>query len=125
MKTKEIFFGADKIICKESGNTIEISIKLNGDSRERHIGIVDIDTRILHIRRKKNHLLEKANSYGFNYHIISEAKRFDKVCLSIGLVQYLIPNHVIISDGNFLWFKEQGFEKQIFLSVSIIENFKL
>ena len=104
---------------------VDITLKISGDSkgRERNIGQVDKLERILYISRTRSkHLLQKANSYGFSYRVISESGHFDVVRLTDEHGTYLIPKKTILEKGKFLWFKEQGFERQIFLDIPTIEQ---
>lgn len=122
---KQISLGNCTIICEPNDNTIKLSIRLSNEKGERAIGYINTDDRTLYVRRtEKKHLLRKANSYGFNHYIIKEAKTFDKVCMIIGFNQWLIPNEVILN-GDFLWFKDQGYERQIFLDVDTIEKYRI
>ena len=122
---KEIPLGNCTITCNQTNNVIEMSIRLSGEKRNRAIGHINIDDRTLYVRRsKEKHLLRKANSYGFNHYIIQNATKFDKVCMIVGFNQWLLPNEVILN-GDFLWFKDQGYERQIFLDLDTIEKYRI
>lgn len=118
------------IIPDGDGNEIRVfdktlSLKLKSERRSRRIGVIN-SKRQLYIQRKRDrHLHYKSKSYGFNFSIINAAKKFDSVLLSDEKGRYLIPNKIILEEGKFLYFKQLGFEKQIFLSLEIINNYKL
>lgn len=92
---------------------------------KRLVGELLEGQRVLRVTRKRGkHLLRKANAYGFNHFILSNAKKFDTVLLVDDFGAYRIPRQYILEHGEFLWFKEQGFEKQIFLTLDKIIDFK-
>lgn len=105
--------------------SIVIKLCLHNENREREIGVVNISARMLNMKRvRSQHLLIKSNSYGFNEHILSTATTFDKVFLSDDQESWIIPKEYIIENGRYLFFKEQGFERQVFLSLDKLEQFK-
>ena len=122
--TRETLYGFDKIITQEEGNIIEIKLKLHKEKRSRLVGYIKTDLKTLYIKREKaKHLMRVNNSIGFNYALINDAKRFDKVMLMLDGKNYLIPNEFILQYVSFLHFKEVGFERQIFLKVNEFERF--
>lgn len=117
----------DCFLVAEEKGIIEIKLKLKKEKFARLLGYVKASEKTFYCNRdSKRHLLVKADSYGFNYNLINEAKRFDKVLLCIDKIdKYLIPNDFILSNGSFLWFKNEGFERQIFLKKAEIERFNV
>lgn len=117
----------DSFLVEEQNGIIEIKLKLKKEKFARLLGYVKTSEKTLYCNRdSKKHLLVKADSYGFNYNLLNEAKRFDKVLLCIDKIdKYLIPKEFILSNGSFLWFKTEGFERQIFLKRAEIERFKV
>jgi hypothetical protein len=117
----------DCFLVAEEKGIIEIKLKLKKEKFARLLGYVKTSEKTFYCNRdSKRHLLVKADSYGFNYNLINEAKRFDKVLLCIDKIdKYLIPNDFILSNGSFLWFKNEGFERQIFLKRAEIERFNV
>ena len=108
-------------------NGIDIFIRLREEQHRRMIGRVNFDTRTLHVERDSTkHLLKKANAYGFNYYILKNAQRFDKVVLHETDTgdAFRMEVKFMLSEGEFLFFKEQGFEKQIFLTREWIGHYK-
>jgi len=124
--TKQISDSAgNKIIASNNGDRIKVLLKLNSELRSRLLGYVNIKSKSIKIIRKKEvHLLYKNNSYGFNHTLLADAKTFDKILLKDELNAWKIPTQFILENGKFLFFKEQGFEKQIFISLEQINQFK-
>lgn len=111
-------------VTRESGNVLTIFLKLNNETREREIGKVFLKERILEIKRnREKHLFRKNKSYGFNEHVIKTGKTFDKIQLSDEQNTYLFNKELILTKGSYLHFKDLGFEKQLFLPLSEMENF--
>ena len=113
-------------ITQRTENSILIQLKLANENRVRNIGIVNRHDKFIEIiRDKSRHLFRKGNAYGFNEHLIKTAKTFDNVKLIDGDGVYLLPKSVILEKGRYMFFKEQGFEKQLFLDMDIINGFKI
>jgi hypothetical protein len=109
----------------QSSHSIVIKLCLHNERREREIGVVNIKERTLSIRRlRSKHLLKKSNSYGFNEHVLSTATTFDNVILSDEYETWSIPREFVINNGKYLFFKGQGFERQVFLAIEKIELYK-
>ena len=102
-----------------------LKLALVGETAPRTVGTLDRKKRTLYIKRKRErHLLKKADSYGFCHQIINEGKQFDHVILQDEQGLYKIPREVILEKGSFLWFKNEGFERQLFLSLKEIRKYK-
>lgn len=124
----------DHILTDDVGNklkimrgtrTIIIKLILKGETRERNIGTVDVNKKELLVSRiRSKHLHIKSNSYGFNYYLLSAAKTFNTVRITDGVEQYVVPLKELIDNGKFLYFKQQGFEKQIFVPLAVLEKYK-
>lgn len=111
-------------VTRESGNVLTIFLKLNNETREREIGKVFLKERILEIKRnREKHLFRKNKSYGFNEHVVKTGKTFDKIQLSDEKNTYLFQKELILTKGSYLHFKDLGFERQLFLPLSEMENF--
>lgn len=121
------------MITDNAGNMLyrqgnAIKLKLSSEPHPRKIGRIEEDKKILIIQRDSTkHLFDKINGYGFNYQLLCTATKFNKVLLEIidKKERYLIPIDTILLDGQFLNFKQQGFEIQIFIPLTIINDFKL
>ena len=99
---------------------------LAGHQRPRKIAVFDRTNMALVMTRKSaTHLLVKANAYGFNHHVLQMAETADTVHLSIDSTKYEIPIAFMLEYGSFLHFKKTGFEKQIFLTEAVLEQFKV
>lgn len=110
----------------EKDGYLYITLHLKGKKAGRNIGRVRLADRVLEVNRKRDkHLMLKANAYGFNEYVLREAKRFDKVELKDEYGTYLFSRQLVLDMGKYLHFKEEGFEKQIFLSLNIITNHKI
>lgn len=110
----------------EKDGYLYITLHLKGKKAGRNIGRVRLADRVLEVSRKRGkHLMLKANAYGFNEYVLREAKRFDKIELTDEYGTYLFSRQLVLDMGKYLHFKEEGFEKQIFLSLNIITNHKI
>ena len=110
----------------EKDGFLYITLHLKGKKAGRNIGRVRLADRVLEVSRKRDkHLMLKANAYGFNEYVLREAKKFDKIELTDEYGTYLFSRQLVLDMGKYLHFKEEGFEKQIFLSLNIITNHKI
>lgn len=128
--TGNVLLIENKTVKTKTGkdNIINIYIKLTSERHRRLIGVIVESKRRLHVERSEDvHLLIKANAYGFNYHILSKATKYDNVVIheKNSKEVYLIPRETILDTGKFMFFKQQGFEVQIFLNREIIKNYKV
>lgn len=115
----------NNVIVKNNGARIIVSLKLRSESRSRRIGTINITTKTMVVKRvREKHLFQKNRSYGFNHKILIEAKKFDKVRLTDDHNEWLIPVEFILKNGSFLHFMKEGFEKQIFIQLSVISEFE-
>lgn len=111
----------NKIIVEQSG---KLFLKLNTEKNKRLLGQI-MPARVFKVvRDRERHLFLKNRSYGFNYHILSNAKKFDTILLSDQFEVWKIPITFILENGQFLFFKQQGFEKQIFITLEQLKQFK-
>lgn len=116
----------DGNLLYRQGNAIKLHLK--SEPHPRKIGNINEAEKFLHIVRDSTiHLFHKINGYGFNYTVLNSAKLFTHIKLEIKDKKriYLIPLVEILSQGKFMNFKNEGFELQIFLSLTIIEQFTL
>lgn len=106
----------------------DIYMRLTTERHRRHIGRISNEHRTMLTERiSTKHILTKANAYGFNYHILSNAKKFDKILLYEADLHhlYMLEIKYMLSEGSFLFFKQQGFEKQIFLTREWISHYQI
>jgi hypothetical protein len=114
----------NKIIIIKKGHNITLSLRLSTENRKRLIGNISTLYGTMTVRRvRKKHLHEKSNSYGFNHHILDNAKQFKYIRLCETKNEYLIPKEYILENGKFMYYKGQGFERQIFVSLDELEQF--
>ena len=110
----------------ERDGFLYITLHLKGKKAARNIGRVRLADRVLEVSRKREkHLMLKANAYGFNEYVLREAKKFDRIELTDEYGTYLFSRQLVLDMGRYLHFKEEGFEKQLFLSLNIISNHKI
>ena len=115
----------NNVVIKNNGARIILSLKLRSESRSRRIGTINIGTNTMYVKRvREKHLFQKNRSYGFNYKILIEAKKFDKVRLTDEHNEWLVPVDFILKNGRFLHFMKEGFEKQIFIQLSAMSEFE-
>lgn len=112
----------------EQGNCIYadkgfVYLKLASEQRTRKLAEISLPDDALVMRRDSKHLLRKADSYGFNYELLRNARKCKKVILCLPGFIYEIPISDILERGSFLWFKEVGFERQVFLKQAIIKSY--
>ena len=114
------------VISTEDERTITIQLKLRSEKRRRLIGVVTKSTCVFNVVRKRDkHLHLASMSYGFNYKIIEMAKRFHTIVLTDEDGRYKIPRSFILENPNFIYFKQQGFELQTFVSLAQLEQFRV
>ena len=105
---------------------IKLSLQLSKEKRERTIGEINPELKILYLKRKRDrHLHYKSNSYGFNYHVLSTGQRFNDIVIIDEFGTFKIPKSHLIEKSKFLFFKQKGFERQIFLPLDEMNKFKI
>jgi hypothetical protein len=110
----------------EKDGFLYITLHLKGNKGGRNIGRVRLADRVLEVvRNRDKHLLRKAKSYGFNEYVMRTAKTFDSVELQDDYGTYLVPRQLILNMGSYLHFKDEGFERQLFLPLYIITKHKI
>lgn len=129
--TYRLFFiddeGGNKLQIKQNDKLIILTLLLKGD-KPRRIGAVTKSTRTLTIKRKSSvHIFRKMSlrgGYGFCFYVLNNQTTVDKVNLSDDTgVHWEIPVKDILEKGSFLHFKQQNFEKQIFLSLEQLDEY--
>lgn len=98
------------------GNDSCFYLKLASGVRERKLGQY-VKGRLVVKRNRQKHLFRKNSSYGFNYHLLKETSGIKFVELSDNIDSWLVPKAYILTHGEFLNFKEQGFELQTFITL--------
>ena len=115
----------NNLFAINNGLTIELYTQLKDDDKRRYIGTVDIRMKTLTVKRNRAvHLHRKTNSYAFNFRILETGKTFDRVRIIDHFGSYVVPVTVIMHEGRILNFASQGFEKQVFLNIDVISQYK-
>lgn len=114
------------LLCIHSKTRVRLYLTLSGKRWKRDIGYIDRKSKTLHVLRDRNkHLHWKTNSYGFNHTVLNKTQLFDKVLLKDQEATFRIPKDEILAKGRYLYFSEQGFERQVFLPLSALEPYKV
>lgn len=112
------------VTTKNDGKVIHVFLQLKDDEKEKNIGFITEDDQTFHITRKRDkHLFRKASAYGFNHMVLEKTKRFYNIRLTDEFNVWLIPVKFILGSGFFLNFLEQGFERQIFVTLEQLKKF--
>lgn len=103
-----------------------VYLHLSSETSTRKLGILH-ENRFILYRVRKKHRFNKTDSYGFSYEVISGLKdkaQITSVDLYDDFGMYRIPIEVI-GNGEFLFFQEVGYEKQLFVPIPIIETYRI
>lgn len=115
----------------ESGNEVfrsgnKVLLRLVTEERPRLLGYLFKGKLLVCPRDREKHLHKASNSYGFNYAVIEHATLYDTIAVDERWRgrsrRLLISLEDVKKYGKFLYFKEQGFERQIFVP---LEYFKV
>lgn len=103
-----------------------VLLKLKEENYERRLGLL-LEDRFIVYRNREKHLFRQSNSYGFSVDIIDclfkfRGIKFIDVYDDFGM--YRITKE-ILENGHYLFFKEQGFEKQILVPIPVLEKYRL
>jgi len=113
----------NRIIATDKGNVIKIDLKLKSEKKRRLIGLVTKSTRTFFVTRKReSHLHRESNSYGFNYKILEMALTFDFISIQDEFKRWVIRRSEVVDNPNYLFFKQQGFELQTFISLEYLDQ---
>jgi hypothetical protein len=102
-----------------------VYLKLKSEEKHRQLGILDLDKKIFYCKRNTNkHLHIKTDSFGFNWQLLQDpVLSINYIHLTIDNEQcYLISKKVVSDFGDFLNFKQQGFELQKFVSNKMLKK---
>ncbi len=108
--------------------TRKILLKLKG--RIRNIAEIkkhDGEYRLFIKRNRKKHLFKKNRSYGFNDILLKKCLEKDITLVEIvdEKDRWLFPISLILENGDYLFFNQQGFERQIFLKLSVMDEYTI
>lgn len=114
------------IIAKNNGKRIIVTLKLVNETKHRRLGVVNLAQKSINMTRKRSkHLYRKLNSWGFNDTLLRRTTHFDTIRLSDEYESWKIPVSYILEHGEYLHHLQQGFEKQRFVSLPELEQFKV
>lgn len=108
-----------EIISVLKGNKRLLSLKLKGQ-KPRKIGVFYPSSGNLYVfRNREKHLHRESNSYGFNYTLLTRLPNLKQVIIQESIKdQYSVGLGNLLAEGKFLFFQQQGFEKQIFYPIT-------
>lgn len=118
------------ILRDENGNEVfrsgnKVFLRLASELRPRLLGYLYKGKLLVCPRDRELHLHRASNSYGFNYAVIEHATLYDTIAVDERWKgrtrRLLISLEDVKKYGKFLYFKQQGFERQIFVA---LEHFK-
>lgn len=118
-----------RVIARDTANNFiytdgnEVLLKLNAEKRTRHLATIDLAQKALIMVRQSKHLLRKAQAYGFNHSMLQAAKLCDKIIFTCPEGTFIIPIADVLQYGDYLWFKTEGFERQLFLRIAFIQSY--
>ena len=105
-------------------HVLTVVLYVKAEDRQRTLGIINLTSRKIFMKRERNkHLHKIGNAYGFNYALLTESKRFDTVVLRDEISAFEIPKEYIIENGKIFYYKQTGFERQVFLTLNELENY--
>ncbi len=109
----------------DSGNFLlkednSIKLHLKKESKTKIIGFYDEKINIYRKNVKLKNIFQKTNSIGFCYKLLTLLPKNCRIIINIieNKTEYHINVKNAILKGSFLFFKEEGFEKQLFVSLS-------
>lgn len=110
-------------VLYRDGSTIKLKLK---EHSTRTLGKINTANKTFVVyRNSKKHILFKLNAYGFNYEMLSMSKQIENVVITTETQTfYIVPLSFILKEGEFLHFKKTGFERQIFINLDKIKQFK-
>jgi len=119
--------GGNKLQVKQNDKLMILTLLLLGD-KPRRVGVVTKSTRTIEMKRKNSvHLFRKISmrgGFGFCLYVLKEQTSIDWVRLSDDEGNHWkIPVKFILDNGQILFFKQQNFEKQIFVTLEELEQF--
>ena len=115
------------LILEKTKMRTSIYLRLVTERHRRLVGHICHKYLVLHIERSLDkHLLNKANAYGLNLTILEKGRTFNYVCLHETDTNrvYLFDKQWAIDNGTYLFFKQEGFEKQIFVSRDLLQQWR-
>lgn len=130
---KEIIYDSENkaIIDAKTNNKLQLRgrnvyLILFKSGQQRLLGTINNNTRTIHVtRNREKHLFRKSDSYGFNENLMKLTNSFDYILLKDNYGQYRFHKNIVIKYGEYMNFKQQGFELQLFLPLKKIQEYKV
>ena len=115
------------MVVTDDGDIIDIFLHFSSELKKpKRLGVIDKKRRVLSVKFIRGlGLNHKHIAYPLNYKLISETKKFDTVELSDEMAKWVVPVSFVVENGKCLLNKQQGFEKEIFVTLEQLNNFKL
>lgn len=120
--------GLNKTISYHYDKRVVLYLKLKAEgNKKRKVGVITKSTHTMQVKRnREKHLFIKTMSWGFNDYILRRTELFDKIWLVDNWGdEWVIPVPFILENGHYFYFLKQGFEKQVFIKLEEIEQFKV
>jgi len=113
--------------CINKRRTLNIKLKKHTREIGEIIGNRKDNFYLIIKRNREKHLMRVNNSYGFNDIMLKRCinAKILYIYLYDEIGKYKIPISLILDKGTYLTFSEQGFERQIFLSLYEIEKLNI
>lgn len=109
----------NRVLFKSEAHKYRVFLKLKSEGKRRELGEYYPASGTLYVRRvRAKHEHRISNAYGFNYELLSRLVGLRKVIILDDKGVWEAQSEDIIHYGEFLYFKEQGFERQIFYSIN-------
>ena len=110
--TKGIIYSDGSRLYNENDT---IYLQVGNEPKARKIGwLVRKQKRFFTERIPSRHLHAKSQCYGFCFQLLKNAQAFDEVVIVEPTRMLCAKVKDILDENNFLYFKTQGFERQIF-----------
>ena len=103
-----------------------VNLILASDKVERRIFQVQGGQLVKYV--KPQNIMNAGKKIGFNYkalQVIREWLRKKYMFIILGKKRYKLPIDEVIENGEFLYFKKEGFELQIFYPVKGLDKYKM
>ncbi len=116
----------NKLMIFRYEKSIRLALNLKNEGRNRMLGIINLASRTMLIKRKRNvHLYEIAKSYCFNFQMLVKAKTFDDIILEDEYSKWKVPRVWMLENCRSMGYYDRGFETQVMISLAQLEQFKL
>lgn len=98
----------------------QVWLELDSLSHRKNLGTIITNNTLRTWRNYDNHLHRKSNSFGFNLKLLKSGWFKDVTLVTNRDEVFHVSVADILKNGKVLFFKQQGFEKQIFYPVDLL-----